>query len=231
MRIHTIEHVPFEGPGAIAGYIYGKGYGLTRSRIFAGARLPDLSRVDMLVVMGGPMSVHDVEEHPWLALEKQYLALAVDKGVRILGVCLGAQLLSEVLGGTVTRNPVKEAGWHEVRLEPVADGHKAFKGFPDSFTAFHWHGDTFSIPSGASRLASSEACANQAFAVGAKWVGLQFHLETTPRSVELLIENCPEDLEPGPHVQDAAAMRRGARHVEGMLKLMGTLLTNMTKEM
>jgi GMP synthase-like glutamine amidotransferase len=231
MRIHTIEHVPFEGPSAIAGYIYGKGYGLTRSRIFAGARLPGLSRVDLLVVLGGPMSVHDVDEHPWLKREKEYLGQAIERGVSILGICLGAQLLSQALGGQVTRNPAREVGWHEVRLEAPADRHRAFEGFPERFTAFHWHADTFSIPDGASRLALSDACANQAFAMDAKWVGLQFHLETTPGSMELLIENCPGDLEPGPHVQDAATMRQGAGHVDGILKLMGILLTNMTKEM
>jgi len=231
MRIHTIEHVPFEGPAAIACHAMERGYGLSRTRIFAGEPLPDLSEVDILAVMGGPMSVHDEKEHPWLIVEKQYLNLAVDKGVSVLGVCLGAQLLSEVLGGQVTRNPVPEIGWHEVRLEAPADRHRATEGFPDRFTAFHWHGDTFSIPEGASRLASSDVCANQAFAVDAKWVGLQFHLETTARSMELLIGNCPEDLIPGPAVQSAEMMRQGLAHLGAIQSLMDVLLTNMAKEL
>jgi GMP synthase-like glutamine amidotransferase len=230
MRIHSIEHVPFEDPAGIALWAKERGHPLAHTRIFAGDPLPDPGAYDLLLVMGGPMSVHDELEFPWLAAEKQCLKLAVARGRGVLGVCLGAQMLSEVLGGEVTKNAQREIGWHPVRLTPWAVRNPAFAGIPEEFTAFHWHGETFSVPRGASLIAESDACANQAFAVGGNLVGLQFHFETTAESMEKLIEHAASDLVPGPYVQPPEQMRTGAKHLEGLKGMLHGLLDNMAKE-
>lgn len=208
MRIHTIEHVPFEGPGAIAQYAVARGHALTRTGIFLGEPLPAIEEVDLLVIMGGPMSVHDEDRLDWLRTEKRYLVQAVEAGTRMLGVCLGAQLLAEILGGRVTRNHEREIGWFPVRLTAGGAKSSLFSGFGPEFPAFHWHGETFSIPPGASRVAESGACRHQAFEARGRIVGLQFHLETTPESMEQLIANCADELEPRTaFVQSADEMR------------------------
>lgn len=231
MRIHTFEHVPFEGPGAIADHAAKRGFPLARTRLFAGDPLPSVKDFDLLVVMGGPMGVYDEGQYDWLAAEKQFLRQAMAAGRSVLGVCLGAQLLAEALGAGVAKNPEREIGWLPVRLTPWGKTSPAFAGFPAEFSPFHWHGDTFSIARGASCLASSEACANQAFAVGAKFVGLQFHLETTAESMEALIANCADELASGgAYVQTPEAMRAGADGLPALNALMDRLLANMARE-
>lgn len=235
MRIHTIEHVPFEGPGAIALYAEAQGHTLTRTRIFAGDVLPALESMgaeDMLVVMGGPMSVHDEAAYPWLRMEKQYVRRCADAGVRVLGVCLGAQLLAEVLGGTVIRNPHREIGWFPVRLTDAGRQSPCFAGFPDVYPAFHWHGETFSIPPSATCAGESDACAHQAFVVDDRLVGVQFHLETTPESLDQLITHCGDELIPQTaYVQSAELMRAHIREQSETAvhsrRLLDTLLGNM----
>lgn len=231
MRIHSIEHVHFEDPAGIALWAAERGHQLARCRLHAGDPLPDPAAFDMLVVMGGPMSVHDELEFPWLREEKDCVKLAVARGRSVLGVCLGAQLLSEVLGGHVTKNTHREIGWFPVKLTPWGASCPAFAGVPAGFTAFHWHGETFSVPRGAVLAASSEACVNQAFAVGAKLVGLQFHLETTAESMEDLTVGGVDDLVPGPYVQTVEEMRAGGeRHLAGMKQVLARLLDNMARE-
>lgn len=227
MRIHTIEHVDFEGPVAIAEVASKHGHTLTRTRIFAGEQLPGMEDFDFLAVMGGPMSVHDTAAFPWLMEEKRFINTALDAGKRILGVCLGAQLLAGALGAEVVKQSEREIGWYSVELTPEAGNSPAVAGFPARFPAFHWHGDTFSMPDGAVHLATSEACCNQAFSLGASLVGLQFHLETTQQSMELLIENCADELGPGQWIQTPEQMRRGIGQVETTHRLLETLFDNM----
>lgn len=231
MKIHSIEHVPFEDPAGIGLWAAARGYELTRTLLFNGDPLPEPGQYDLLVIMGGPMSVHDELEFPWLAAEKQCVKLAVARGKSVLGVCLGAQLLSEALGGQVTINEHREIGWHEVTLSPWAASNPAFRCIPSRFTAFHWHGETFSIPRGAQLMASSRACVNQAFAVGGKLVGLQFHFETTPESLDDLSEHGAADLIPGPFVQTPGEMRAGlAAHYGGLSAMLHKLMDNMARE-
>ncbi|MFZ5426101.1 MAG: type 1 glutamine amidotransferase [Thermodesulfobacteriota bacterium] len=231
MRVQSIEHVHFEDPAGIALWAARRGHQMARCRLYAGDPLPQPPDYDLLVVMGGPMSVHDELEFPWLRDEKQCVKLAVARGRSVLGVCLGAQLLSEALGGQVTPNAHKEIGWHPVRLTPWAQASPAFSGVPSRFTAFHWHGETFSIPRGAALVAESDACAHQAFAVGGKLVGLQFHVETTAASMEDLTAGGADDLTPGPYVQSAGEMREGAKaHLPGLEAILDRILDNMARE-
>lgn len=199
MRAHYFQHVPFEGLGSIEPWLKKKGYTINSTRFFEAFDLPDLRRTDLLVVMGGPMSVNDAEKYPWLTAEKQFIREAIDKGKPVLGICLGAQLIASALGARVYQNPVKEIGWFPV--EGIRPDDKAVFNFPASTEVFHWHGETFDLPPGAFQLARSEGCVNQAFQFGKSVIGLQFHLETTPEAAHDLVSNCRDELIPARYVQ------------------------------
>jgi len=224
MRMHVLQHVDFEHAAAIGDWARKQGHLCTSGGFYRGDPPPPPAEVEWLVVMGGPMGVGDEERHPWLVEEKRYLRAVLDTGARMLGVCLGAQLLAELLGAAVTRNPFKEIGWFPVTLSRQAREHEFFYGLPHQFTAFHWHGDTFALPPEAVPLGGSDACEMQGFLAQGRILGLQFHLESTVQSVDALIENCSDDITPGPYVQEPEAMRRGFAHLEGMHPLLETLL-------
>jgi GMP synthase-like glutamine amidotransferase len=206
MRIRVLQHVPFEGPGRVAEWAAARGHALATTRLFAGEPLPDPAACDLLVVLGGPMGVGDEERHAWLRPEKGVLRAAAAAGGRVLGICLGAQLLAEALGARVTRNPEREIGWWPVAFPEAARAAAPFRGFPAELDVFHWHGDTFAIPPGARAAASSEGCANQAFVADGRLVGVQFHLETAPEGARALAAHCPGDLAPGRFVQPREAL-------------------------
>ena len=152
------------------------------------------------------MGVHDETRYPWLKAEKKFIRQSMATGKMVLGICLGAQLIAQVLGANVAKNPQKEIGWFPVRLTPEAQKVPVFQGIPEELMAFHWHGDTFEIPKGAIHIASSEACANQAFVLG-RIYGLQFHLESSRESIERLIKNCGDEVTHGKYIQDAEKIR------------------------
>ena len=175
-----VQHVSFEGPGAIAQALAVAGAEPTVVRIDRGDALPSsaaLREAAGLVVMGGPMSVHD--DLAWLADERALLREAVEADLPVLGVCLGAQQLAAALGAPVTRGPLPEYGVGEVHLTTEAIGDPVFGPAPTPLPCVHWHGDTFALPEGAVRLAGNDAYENQAFRVGARAYGLQFHVEVT----------------------------------------------------
>lgn len=199
MRAHCFQHVPFEGLGSIESWLDSNGYELTHTRFFESADLPDPKAIDWLVIMGGPMSVNDEAKFPWLALEKHFVRELIESGKAVLGICLGDQIIANAMGAAVFPNPAKEIGWFPVHA--AAPGESSLLGFPPSAVVFHWHGETFDLPRGAIRLARSEGCENQAFQLGKRVIGLQFHLEMTPQSVQQIVSNCHEDLFPSRYVQ------------------------------
>ncbi len=206
MRIHYLQHVPFEGPGAIELWATGHGHRLTCTRLFAGEALPNLDAVDWLLIMGGPMSVHDETAHDWLRPEKRFIASAISAEKIVLGICLGAQLIAEVLGANVYRNACPEIGWFPVARTPEASTTRVGAVLPEHFEAFHWHGETFDLPPGAAHLATSEACTRQAYAYRDRVLGLQFHLETTRTGAEQLITHCADEIVEAAFIQPAHVM-------------------------
>jgi len=174
------------------------------TRFYEPSELPDVRGIDLVIIMGGPMNVPDETAHPWLVAEKTFVREAINQGVAVLGVCLGAQIIADVMGSRIFPNEFKEVGWMPIE---AVDGSEDTFAFPERMMAFHWHGDTFDLPDGALHLARSEGCENQAFQVGKNVIGLQFHLETTAEATELMIENCRGDLDKGRYVQTAGAMR------------------------
>jgi GMP synthase-like glutamine amidotransferase len=186
--------VPFEGPARIESWAKLRGYELKLLRADLCDALPGPSGADMLVVMGGPMSVND--SFPWLHREAAFVESWLKLNKPMLGVCLGAQMLAKVLGANVYTSGLQEIGWWPVtRLEvPAAT---MAPPLPLRFTPLHWHGETFDMPNGAIRLARSEPIANQAFVAHGNAIGLQFHIEATPESVEAIVEGARADLGPG----------------------------------
>jgi GMP synthase-like glutamine amidotransferase len=203
MRVHYLMHVPHEDLGGMEAWFVSRGHALTQTRFYLDERPPDPQTCDWLVVMGGPMGVHDEAEHPWLKPEKRFIEQALARRIPVLGVCLGAQLIAEVMGARVTRNAHKEIGWFPVTLSEEGQRVSVFQGLPKAFTPLHWHGDTFSIPDGAQHTARSEACANQAFVYDERVVALQFHVEALPSTARLFWEADAPNIEPGPYVQNA----------------------------
>lgn len=232
LRLHGIRHESFEREAEIAAWAESRGHGLSHTDLWRGESLPELSSFDWLLVLGGPMGVYDEDAHPWLAGEKRFLRACVDAGKRLLGVCLGAQLLSVVLGGQVTKNRCREIGWFEVQATPQAAQSRAFAGLPPRFEAFHWHGDTFSIPEGALWTAKSEACAHQAFeACAGRVVGLQFHLEANAESLREIAEHCADEIildpQKQPCIQPVSAMLERPERLLALRGLLDRILDNM----
>ena len=210
MRMHVLQHVPYEGPDNIEVWALGRGFTVSRTRFWLDEPLPAPDEPDWLVIMGGPMSVHDEREYPWLVEEKRLVRETIRCGRKTFGICLGAQLIAEVLGGAVRRNPQKEIGWFPIQLTGPGSVRPPFDALPRSFVAFHWHGETFDLPPGAEHAGQSEACANQAFVFGANVVGLQFHLECSPGGIEGMLRHGIAEIVPGPHVQTPEAIFAGA---------------------
>jgi GMP synthase-like glutamine amidotransferase len=204
MRVHVLQHVPFEGLGSIGPWLEKQEAKVSYTRFFASTRLPSPNAIDMVIIMGGPMSANNEDKLPWLVPEKQFIHDVVLRGVPVLGVCLGAQLIAAAMGARVYRNPVSEIGWFSVRRVATPKGNFAF---PEECMVFHWHGETFDLPVGAVHIAESDGCKNQAFQLNRNAVGLQFHLETTLESVSALLDNCRQDLVSGPYIQSEAEIR------------------------
>ena len=175
------------------------GYDITNTRFFETGELPGINEIDLLIIMGGPMSVNDENELPWLIREKRFICDAIDNGKPVLGICLGAQLIASAMGAKIFPNAFKEIGWFPIQGISSIDS-SAFR-FPASAEVFHWHGETFDLPTGAILLARSEGCENQAFQIGKSVIGLQFHLETTPESARELVSNCRDELVAGEYIQ------------------------------
>ncbi len=230
MRLHYLQHVPFEGPANIEAWSGKQGFTISGTKLFEREALPTIGAFDWLVVMGGPMNIYEEADYPWLVPEKRLIAEAIAANKVVIGVCLGAQLVSDVLKGKVHRNPQKEIGWFPVSLTSEAKESPVFSGFPDRFMAFHWHGDTFHLPEGAVRTAFSEACAVQAFSYNqGRVIGLQFHLESSRESIRLLLDNCREELVEGDFIQTEAEILAGEPHLPEINGTMSALLNALKK--
>ena len=214
LRAHWFQHVPFEGLGSIEQWLISKRARVSSTRFFDRPVLPSPDDLDLLIIMGGSMSVNEEQAYPWLKLEKEFVAPAIHEGKAVLGICFGAQLIASALGARVRRGTFAEIGWFPVERVTGgsnADGLEKSPGgpavaLPRKLEAFHWHGETFDLPPGALHVARSEACENQAFTLGGHVLALQFHLETTSAAAEALVENCRGDLFPGPYVQPESAV-------------------------
>ena len=192
------------------------------------AEFPDPSSIDLLVIMGGTLSVNDEDQFTWLRDEKKWIRRTIDAGTPTLGICLGSQLIANALGADVRPNGLVEHGWLPVEGLDTSNGN--FR-FPAAFTVFQSHGDTFAIPDGAMRIAQSEACANQAFQYGEHVLALQFHLESTAESAGAIVEECATLIAPGPYVQSPAELRAAPPGAyDSSAKMMNAVLRYLIRE-
>ncbi len=224
MNILAFQHVHFETVGLIADWAELRGHRLSVCKLYEGDPLPPHDSYDMLVVMGGPMSVGDEKIYPWLAGEKAFIKAAAQAEKYVLGVCLGAQLIASTLGAKVYPNLVKEIGWFPVATVDEALGVPVLRGLNPAMTAFHWHGDTFEIPDGATLLMSSETCEHQAFLYKDTVLGLQFHLEMTEDGIKNLIANCRADIIPSPTIQPEEKLISGTTAIPACQRVLYSML-------
>jgi GMP synthase-like glutamine amidotransferase len=208
MRTHYFQHVSFEDPAHLITWAKKRRFYLTGSRLDQPLSLPAVESFDALIIMGGPMGVHDENRYPWIKTEKQFIESAIDSNKKVMGICLGAQLIADVLGARIYKSREREIGWFPVHFPEARNQIPIIRDFPQLLMAFHWHGDTFDLPRDAIRLGSSDACQNQAFIYDHQIIGLQFHLEGTQESIKRLIDHCGDDLKPGRFVQSAEVIGR-----------------------
>lgn len=227
MNIQCLTHVSFEDAAYIQTWAQQNGHSLRYTHLYQGHMLPEMDSFDMLIIAGGSMNIYEYEQYPWLKEEKQYIAQAIEKRKLVIGICLGGQLIANVLGGKIIKNAYKEIGWHEVELTNYATK-SHFAELPETFMAFHWHGDTFNTPKGAIHLASSEACKNQAFQYASNVIGLQFHLEYTRESIERMFFNCSQELTDGAYIQTVQSIRTNYHYITNGNRLISTLFDKLS---
>lgn len=209
MHIHYLQHVAFEGPGCIETWAKEKGHSLSATRLYLNESLPAITSFDALVVMGGPMGAYDEAIYDWMKEEKSFIKETINSGKKVIGICLGSQLVAEVLGAKVYPNKEKEIGWFPLTLTNAAKESSYTDFLPAEFTVFHFHGDTFDLPAGAKLLASSEACINQAYLYNNNVLGLQFHIEATQSGAEAMLEHCADELlVKEKYIQEAAEIKK-----------------------
>ncbi len=209
----VLQHAEVEGPGLLAAPMEEAGLSLRSVRTFLGEAVPRAADgIAGIVVMGGPMGVYEAARHPHLDDEVALVREALRRGLPVLGICLGSQILAAAAGARVHPGPVKEIGWYPVHMTAAGRGDPVLRELPDPSVVFHWHGDTFDLPRGAVLLASSEAYPNQAFLIGDAAYGLQFHLEVTPEMVDRFVAAGEEELAAVRGAGGAARLGAEARH-------------------
>jgi GMP synthase-like glutamine amidotransferase len=227
MKIHCIQHVEFETLGTIVEWIEEKKHSLSVTHLYKKENFHGIDDFDLLIIMGGPMNIYEYEKYPWLKIEKTFIKETISAGKAVLGICLGAQLVADVLKAKVFKNNYKEIGWFPVfTVENDRSEISLLEGIPKKLNAFHWHGDTFSLPEGAVRLFESEACKNQGFIYKTRVIGLQFHLEMSKKTIGNVIENCRDELIEGTYIQSEEEMlNKDSFLVESKLSMF-TMLDN-----
>jgi GMP synthase-like glutamine amidotransferase len=216
MRIHYLQHVPFEGSGYFQSWAEEQGHELTGTRLFKAEELPAPETIEGLVIMGGPMGVHDEQKYSWMKKEKLFIKACIEQKKKVLGICLGAQLIADVLGAKVVPMKEKEIGWFPVEWTRDAHSHPMLDFLPDRQVVLHWHGDMFHLPDRAIQLAASKGCENQGFLVDEHVLGPQFHLEMTRDGLAELIKNSNEELAniDGSFVREPAVMNHTSYFTE-----------------
>lgn len=228
MRIHYLLHESFEDVASIDEWANRPGNKITSTRFFEKEfLLPSPEEIDLLIIMGGPMGVYDEDKYHWLKPEKKFIEQVISKGKKVLGICLGSQLLAEVLGGKVYKNKEKEIGWFDIHFTPQAKTDLFFSDYPEDMKVFHWHGDTFDLPAGANHIAYSEACRNQAFTYNDQVVGLQFHIEATRKSIEEFVFHCKDELIEAKYIQKEKELLANVVNIGRMNSYMFALLDKM----
>jgi len=222
-RFLVIQQVESEDPGVFSDCLARAAVQVDTVRIWEGDPVPSEGKgYRGVLVLGGPMNVGDAGRLSYLRDELELIRDCHGRGVPVLGVCLGAQLIAAALGGRVYAGALREIGWYEVELTGEGTVDPLFRGFPEKFTAFQWHGQTFDLPAGAVRLAGSALFSNQAFRLGKVWA-VQFHFEVTGRHVRRWLEENPGELNALPYIDREKILRGIAGHETACNRLADSL--------
>ena len=219
MRIHCNLHETFEGPGCINDWIKQKDYITTASHTYLNETYPSMEQFDWLIIMGGTMSTYEEEKHKWLQAEKKFIRQAIESDKIVLGICFGAQMIAEALGGKVYPAKEQEIGWFPIDMNKN-NLPAGLSPLPVNPTVFHWHGDTFDLPDEAVHLASSEATINQAFIYHNRVMALQYHHELTTKAISLMNEKLGAQLSKARYVQSAEEIMKGVSHIDENSRIM-----------
>jgi len=227
MNVHILQHVSFEGPGHIDDWALQNGHSVSVTRLFSAPDFPPLNNLDMLIVLGGPMNIYEESKYIWLPDEKRFIKAFIDSGKPVLGICLGSQLIADVLGAKVVRNKEMEIGWMPVTKTFAAKCHPLFHDLEFDSPVFHWHGDTFELPEGARNLFESAGCKNQMFAYADNVLGIQFHPEATPETVRQMVRHGRNELEPAIFVQSETEILK--THFSGPNQVLSKILDRISQ--
>ena len=230
LRIHYFQHVEFEGLGSIEEWVSSSGHSLSSTRFFKDSTLPDIADIDWLIIMGGPMNIHEEDQYPWLKDEKQFIRQAIDSGKIVMGICLGSQLVSSALGAKVYRNKESEIGWFDIEFTKAARACVLFADMGTSIKVFHWHGDTFDLPENAVAMASSAGCKNQAYIFKDRVLAMQFHMEPTKDSLRQMVEKGRGELKPGKYIQTEQEITANTKLLESSREAMFLILDRLAEQ-
>ena len=214
LKIHCFQHVSFEGLGCINDWIKERGHSINFTKFYADDPLPDIDAIDWLIIMGGPMGVNDDDQYGWLKKEKEFIKQAITANKTVIGICLGSQLIAEMLGAKVYKNTEKEIGWFDVAITPTGKKNKLLEGFENTFKVFHWHGDTFDLPTGAEHLMQTGICKNQTFLYKEKILGIQFHFEATKETLTQMVANGRDELIVGKFIQSEVDILSNEKYIK-----------------
>lgn len=227
MNVHFLQHVPYEGLGYIQTWLQQQQHTISATKFYERDHfLPPINNLDALIVMGGPMGIDDEQQFPWLAAEKDFINHCITTGKKVLGICLGAQLIAGCLGASVQPAPNKEIGWFPV-MPVLHTNNKSWlpELFKEGPVVFHWHGDQFALPQNCVDLLYTTANQHQAFMHTDNIIGLQFHLEVTPVNLEAMLLHGAGELTPLAYIQTAAAIKEQSQvHINHCNRLMGQVL-------
>jgi GMP synthase (glutamine-hydrolysing) len=232
MRLHLLEHDDLDFSNTnICMWAEKKGYDIEQTYVCNHEKLPDFGDFDWLMVMGGSPHAWEEEVNPWLPDEKVFITEAVKRDKMILGICFGAQLVAEALGGSVFPNEQKEIGWYEVNLTPEGEKSFLFESVQKTFVTFHWHGDHFSLPPWCTRLAYSEPTLNQAFiCINRPIACVQFHPEFTRDMIRYFSKESSEDWIQDRYVGGKEVVLQQTEEIRDTYWLMEAILDNMDRE-
>lgn len=222
MNILALRHYEFDDVNVFSSWAHEQQHDLKVCEAWLGVDMAWLDWMDMLLILGGPMGVYEEDSYPWLKKEKHFVQEAIHLDKKILGICFGAQMLAEVLGGRVYPHTYKEIGWHQVQR--TQEIHPWLSELPEKFVTMQWHGDTYDLPEGASLLATSAACRNQAFAYGERIVGLQFHLEMTKTGIENAVKHWSHELQDKSFIQSADSIEQQLPRCEESARMLRQIL-------